>query len=538
MRARATVLCGMMMFAFMFIAGRVAMLSANRAYAAAAFAQSATYTPLDAGRGNLYDCHFTPLTNAVRQKCVLISPTRDSYYDLFDLVPAESRPDLYESIQKSRPFLLPVTGEAGEKYPVFYQTQRYFPQPIAQHLIGYLDGEGNGVSGIEAACDDYLSGGDTLRRIYSITSAQGEFLDGAAPRVVESQGTGNGVMLTLDASVQRVCEGIAAEMMQKGCIVVMEAQTGRVLASVSMPAFDPDDAAASIDAEDSPFLNRSISAYSVGSVFKPLLAAAALETGADPSAVYHCTGSITVADHTYRCAYGKGHGDVDLAGALEQSCNCYFIQLGLALGGDVIETYARRTGFGEATTVVGSLQTAAGNLPSSDDLKNLGQLASVSFGQGELLATPVQVTAFMNAIANDGVYLSPSFVQGYVNGYSKTVTQSLYAPVMRRAFSEATAAALREMLAGVVENGLGQGAQPTTGTAAGKTGTAQTGRTDEEGNEKMDVWFSGFYPADDPRYTITVMMDDDVHGSGEACLVFSRVASALAYFIDRPKADA
>ena len=538
MRARATALCAMLLFVFMFITGRVAMLSANRAYAAAAFAQSATYTPLDSGRGNLYDCHFTPLTNAVKRKCLLIPPTRESYYDLFDLVPAESRPELYDSIQKSRPFLLPVTGDADESYPVFYQTERYLPVPIAQHLIGYLDGEGNGVSGIEAACDEYLAGGDTLRRIYSITSAQGEFLDGAAPRVVESQGTGNGVMLTLDASIQRVCEGIAAEMLQKGSIVVMETRTGRVLASVSMPAFDPDNAAASIDAEDSPFLNRSISAYSVGSVFKPLLAAAALETGADTSEIYHCTGSITVADHTYRCAYGKGHGDVDLASALEQSCNCYFIQLGLKLGGGVIEQYALRTGFGESTTIVGSLRTASGNLPSAEDLENLGQLATVSFGQGDLLATPVQVTAFMNAIANGGVYVAPSFVQGYVNGYTKTVTQSLYAPVMRRAFSEETAEALRQMLAGVVENGLGQGAQPTTGKAAGKTGTAQTGRTDADGNEKMDVWFSGFYPADAPRYTITVMMDDEVQGSEEACAVFARVASALAYFLDDTGSDA
>ena len=529
-----TVLSAALLFAFVFIAGRVATLSANRAYAAAAFSQSATYTVLDEGRGNLYDCHFTPLTNATRIKCLLIPPDKESYYDLFDLVPAESRSVLYESIQKSRPFLLPVTGDADERYPVFYRTERYFPLPIAQHLIGYLDGEGHGVSGIELVCDEYLAGGDTRRQVYSITSAQGAFLNRLEPRVVETQGTGNGVMLTLDASIQRLCEGVAQEMMEKGSIVVMEVQTGRVLASVSVPAFDPDDVAASIDAENSPFLNRSISAYSVGSVFKPLLAAAALEEGVDVSGTYHCTGSITVADHTYRCAYGKGHGDVDLASALEQSCNCYFIQLGLELGGDVVEEYARRTGFGESTVIVGDWCTAAGNLPTAAQLQNLGELASVSFGQGSLLATPVQVTAFMNALANDGVYLSPSFVQGYVDGYSKTVTQSLYAPVMRQAFSEQTARQVQALLAGVVEDGLGQSAQPVTGKAAGKTGTAQTGRFDENGDEKMDVWFSGFYPAENPQYTVTVMLDDDVHGSEEACRVFSRVTSALAYFVDAP----
>ena len=530
MKIRATVLCTALLFALVFIAGRVAQLAANRSYASAAFAQSASYLELDAGRGNLYDCHFTPLTNAVQTKYVLITPEKESYYDLFDLIPADSRAELYESIQKSRPFLLPVTGDIGDQYPVFYKTERYFPSPIAVHLIGYLDGEGNGVSGMELACNDSLTGGDTLRRVYSATSAQGAFLDQITPRVIETKGTGTGVMLTLDASIQRVCEGVAREMMPKGSIVVMEARTGRVLASVSMPEYDPEDPAASMDAENSPFLNRSISVYNVGSVFKPLLAAAALEQGLSASQTYHCTGSITINGHTYRCAYGKGHGDVDLNTALEQSCNCYFVQLGQTLGGEVIEQYATRAGFGEATQIIGSFYSGAGHLPSEEELENLGELASVSFGQGSLLATPVQITAFMNVFANDGVYLSPSFVQGYVDGYSKSVTENLYAPVMRRVVSSETAQRISEMLVNVVENGLGQQARPTQGNAAGKTGTAQTGRFDEDGNEKMDVWFSGFFPADDPQYTVTVMLDDDAQDSGAACRIFSRLASALAYF--------
>ena len=136
----------------------------------------------------------------------------------------------------------------------------------------------------------------------------------------------------------------------------------------------------------------------------------------------------------------------------------------------------------------------------------------------------------MNAIANGGMYVSPTFVKGYVDGYSKTVTENLYAPVMRRVCSEETAARVTQMLVGVVKEGLGHEARPTQGNAAGKTGTAQTGRMDEKGNEKMDVWFSGFFPADDPAYTVTVMLDDDAQDSGAACRIFARVASALAYF--------
>ena len=100
--------------------------------------------------------------------------------------------------------------------------------------------------------------------------------------------------------------------------------------------YDPENVAASIAKDDSSLINRSISAFNVGSVFKPILAAAALEAGIDPNAVYECTGSTEIGGHVYRCAYGKGHGKVNLQQALEQSCNCYFIHLGLQLGGETV----------------------------------------------------------------------------------------------------------------------------------------------------------------------------------------------------------
>ncbi|MEG2931096.1 MAG: penicillin-binding protein 2, partial [Ruthenibacterium sp.] len=482
------------------------------------------------GRGNFYDCQFRKLTGVTSSSYALVAPSTESYRALFDTVPETSRAFLYENIQKSTPFLMALPEKTAEDCQVFLRANRYMTAPFAPQLIGYCDSTGKGKAGLERACDALLQHGSTKQRLYCAVDARGNLINSEKPCLVAEQGTGNGVMLTLDAALQRLCEAAAHDTMDKGAVIVMETDTGRVRASVSLPDYDPSHVAESLSTQGAPFVNRCISSYNVGSVFKPLLAAVALESGFDTGAVYVCDGSITVADHTYRCAYGRGHGEVNLEQALAQSCNCYFVQMGLALGGEALVREMQQVGFGESIPLAGDLHTVRGNIPTVDELQNLGALASISFGQGTLTASPIQVAAFFNTIANDGVYLSPSFVEGYVDEYSETVIQSLYAPVMRRCMQPETADTLRRMLINVVENGLGQTARPKRGSAGGKTGTAQTGRYTEDGEEIMDAWFAGFYPADKPEYTIVVLMDSGTHDSDDACTVFARVADALAYF--------
>ena len=363
--------------------------------------------------------------------------------------------------------------------------------------------------------------------------AYGGWIDSDAPRVAELSGTGAGVMLTLDSRIQRTCEAIGMEMVDKGCILVMETATGRIRASVSLPLYDPEDVAASIARQDTSLVNRTVNAYNVGSVFKPLLAAAALEQGIPAEETYECAGAIEVGGHIYRCAYGRGHGTVDMRTALSQSCNCYFVWLGLQLGARTVHDTAEAAGFGQSQQVAASMRTVSGNLPGIEQLTDRGQLASVSFGQGALTATPVQVAAMMNLFAGEGQYLEPSFVEGIVNEYEQTIAQSLYRPVQRQVFSPQTAQTVREMLVGVVEEGLGCKAAPRTGGAGGKTGTAQTGRYDEDGEEIMDAWFAGFYPANEPVYTIVVLLDSGTHSSDDAAAVFAQVADSLSFFLEK-----
>ncbi|WP_367925455.1 peptidoglycan D,D-transpeptidase FtsI family protein [uncultured Ruthenibacterium sp.] len=526
-----TFFCGFIL-AFTILAANLALLCTNEQYAQAASDQTQTTLTLYNGRGNIYDCNFVPLTNVFVQTYAAVEPGGTSYHALFESIPETQKSLFYSRIQMGTPFLIEVEpqGQTQPEY-LFSSPVRYYPNPTAVHLIGYLDSEGHGVSGAEYAYDDLLTQASTSTRVLCTTTAVGEFLESAPPKMLYTQGSGAGIMLTIDETIQRICEGVAQQMMKKGSIVVLETATGRVRASVSVPTYDPDDVATSISRNDSSLINRSISAFNVGSVFKPILAAAAIEAGLDTSAVYECTGSTEIGGHVYRCAYGKGHGKVNLKQALEQSCNCYFIHLGLQLGAEKVEQAARLCGYGTETCYMGTLTTAKGNLPDAQQLENLGQLASISFGQGALTATPIQVAASINVFANQGRYIEPTFVEGIVNEYSQTVTQSLYSPIQRQAFRPDTAETIREMLVSVVENGLGSPAQPLHGGAGGKTGTAQTGRFQEDGEEIMDAWFAGFYPAENPQYTIAVLLDSGTYSSDDAAEIFGKVATDLGMYL-------
>lgn len=509
---------------------RVLWIGTDTSYAASAGAQTAQTTPLPYQRGNFYDRHGRLLTGYTPEWYALCIPGDASYATLFPFVSYKEQVQLYEMRNAASPFLIQVDQDLTDRgIPTYRSAQRYLTLPIAVHLLGYLDGEGNGVSGLEAAYDDLLqnSGDETV--VSCLTSAQGNLVDGVSPSIeIQKSGTGQGVQLTLDADIQRICEGVAGLTMSKGCILVMDTQTGEVLASVSVPEYDPNDVAKSIQADDTSLINRSFSAFSAGSVFKVVLAAAAYEKGLDWF-THDCTGSVEVAGQVYRCAQGRAHGEVNLRGALEQSCNCYFVELGQRLGGDAILQKAEQFGFGQACAVAPGLKSNAGNLPVEEELENLGQLALFSFGQGGLTATPLQIAAMMNSVADGGVYYPPRLVYGVVDA-SLRITTEVQTPEPERILSAETAGILQDMLQSVVEEGIGQDAQPGALSAGGKTGTAQTGQFDEEGEELLNYWFCGFYPTESPRYTITVLQDSMLEPEISSAEIFSRVADALHVF--------
>lgn len=507
---------------------RLVGLAMNTQSAQAAAVQSSCLLPLYGGRAEIYDCRMRPLTGVATEQMALALPGDDSYAKLYRSLTEDTAAQLY-SLAGTKPSLVGLASQVDESLGIytFDKPRRYFEAPIAVHTLGYLGQDGSGVSGIERCYDELLAGGGDSTFVRCTTTAAGGLMAGTVPELVRRSGSGLSVQLTLDRDLQRMCEGIALEAVPHGAIVVMDVETGELRAVVSTPGYDPYDVAKSIEANDSGLLNRAISAYSVGSVFKPLVAAAALKAGMEENAVYECTGVIEVDGHLYHCNNHKAHGQMTMQSALEQSCNCYFIWLGQQLGGEAICELATLEGFGRATPLAEGYYGASGNLPGAEELKNSGQLASVSFGQGRLLATPVQLAACFNTFANDGVYIGPTLVRGKVEAATGKIVEAGPAQETMRVLPQQLNDKLQRMLRGVVEEGIAGKAKPAQGGAAGKTGTAQTGRADGEGNELLDSWFAGYYPAEEPRYTI-VILKDSTHEAGETLApVFARLCDAL-----------
>lgn len=509
---------------------RVYWVCTDTAYAASAGGQSLSETDLPRSRGNFYDRDGRQLTGTEPRWYALCIPGDSSYATLFPYVGFEEQSELYEKRNSMTPFLVEVNADLSANGVYTYTgARRYLPNPIARHLIGYLNGEGVGVSGLELAYEDVLAQAGAERTVCCATTAQGSLMTGTQPEVQATAGTNQGVQLTLDANLQRACEGIAAQTMERGCILVMDTETGEILASVSMPEFDPDDLVKSIEADDTSLINRPLSAFSAGSVFKVVLAAAAYQAGYSWF-THECTGSVEVGDQVFRCAEGRAHGQVNLRGALEQSCNCYFIKLGQLLGGERILETAQRFGFGQASAVAPGLKSAEGILPQADAVADTdgGQLAMLSFGQGALTVTPLQITAMMNAVADGGVWKAPRFVQGVVDADTMQLIQPMETAENVQVCDGDTADILLSMLTSVVEEGIGRQAAPSVGQAGGKTGTAQTGQFNEEGEELLNYWFSGFWPAEAPRYTVTVLQDTTLEPETSSAAIFARVVDAIS----------
>lgn len=519
---------GAFLFFFAVLQARLVGLSLNTQSAQAAVVQSSCLLPLYDGRAEIYDCKMRPLTGVAKEIFVLALPGDDSYAKLYSLLSAQAAAMLYGQ-NDSQPSLVPLQSAPASSLGIytFENPRRYFEAPIAVHTLGYLGEDGSGVSGMERCYDQLLTEGGTKLLVRCTTTASGSLMAGTEPELIEQEGSGQAIQLTLDRDIQRICEGIAMEELEQGAVVVMETATGKLRAVVSLPVYDPYDIAGAIAADDSSLLNRAISAYNVGSVFKPIIAAAALQAGLDQQEAYECTGVIEIDGHLYHCNQNKAHGTVTMTEALEHSCNCYFIWLGSKLGGEAISTLASRIGFGRAAPLAKDYYSAGGNLPTAKELENSGQLASISFGQGTLLATPIQVAAGINMIANDGVYIGPTLVEGTVEAGTGTILEAGPAQETLRAVPQQVSRTLREMMQAVVEEGSGARAKPAGLTAAGKTGTAQTGRFDEKGQELLDSWFAGFYPVENPKYTIVILKDSTQSAGEELGPIFAHICEGI-----------
>ena len=439
-------------------------------------------------------------------------------------------------------------------------TKRYYPYgALASQVLGFVGSDNVGLDGVEAACDGALTGQNG-----SITAARGNY--GTQMQFHFEQYAdavnGNDVVLTIDQTVQEMLEKHMQEAInqydvQNGAFgVVMDVNTGDILAMATLGGYDPNNYAVIYDAKTSEELeqqyneameaegelqeqllgayntavanarlsqwrNRVISdGYEPGSTFKSITLASALEEGAvSLSDSFYCSGSTTIKGRTraLHCWRSAGHGQQSTAEALQNSCNVAFANIGIRLGGEKLYEYVHKFGLTEKTGIeLGG--EASGIFFDEATLANpdsYASLSSAAFGQ-TFKITPIQLVRAVAAVVNGGYVLEPHVVHQVLSPEGDVV-ETRGRTVLRQAISEETSQTMCQLLESVVSQGTAKNAQIAGYRIGGKTGTSEKIDVfDEDGNPVQDkiVSFVGIAPMDDPRYICLVALDTPSRETG------------------------
>jgi penicillin-binding protein A len=389
-----------------------------------------------------------------------------------------------------------------------YYVREYPQGALTSPWLGY-NSLRYGRAGVERVYNEELSGQSGL---LGITSYWDELL-GKTHR-------GADVRLTINMALQRV----AAEALgdRKGAVVALDPRTGAVLAMVSYPRYDPneiDSVWSELNTDpDTPLLNRAIQGlYPPGSVFKTIVAAAALETGAvTPETRFTDTGSVTAGGFVVNNYGDKTYGEHDFTTAFASSINTTFAKVGVELSADTLAGYAADFGFGkELPWLLGGAKSVFPD-PGTMDKAHVAQAA---YGQGEVLATPLQMALAAAAVANGGPIMKPYLVSK-VSDYHGAVLEETKPGVWLTPISSETAAVLRTLMVEVVKRGTGTGAALSGVQVAGKTGTA------EVADAEPHAWFTGFAPAKDPQLVVAVLVENAGTGGSVAAPIARQVIAA------------
>jgi len=422
---------------------------------------------------------------------------------------------LYESFSAERGQILAGGIPIAESLPVDNQFSFLRTYPYAElyaPVVGYYTlTQGN--AGIESALNPLLTG-----------RADSQVIEQLRALVTGSNPQGASVMLSLDPEIQQLAWDALGD--NKGSVVVMEPQTGRILAMVSKPSYDPNLLAAHsssavlesylelADDLDNPLANRAIAGdlYFPGSVFKTIMMAAALESGdftaqsefENPRELALPLSTAVVKNSGSRLCGGDEF--VTLEDAFRLSCNIPFAELSLELGEAAIGSMAEGFGFGATLEI--PLTVTPSVFPRGLDQ---AQLMLSSFGQFDVRVTPLQIAMVSSAVANGGTLMKPSLVDQVIAPNLRVVDE--FEPqIYSRPLSAATARELNRMMVDNVQRGVAGNAGVAGLSVAGKTGTAETGI-----GEGRTFWFSGFAPAENPTIALAIAVEGDrSEGTGNA----------------------
>jgi penicillin-binding protein 2 len=462
--------------------------------------------------------------------------------------------------------------------------RHYLYGPLTTHVLGYVGHiasdrletyveEGYepddlvGVAGLERSQERYLRGVDGQKHIECDAFGREVAVLASKPPV-----QGDHIVLTIDVELQRQVEEALRKGMRRanspvGVAIVMDPRTGEVLSMVSLPSYDNNLFSGGISRKDyarlsedraHPLVNHGIGGqYPPGSTFKIVPACGALqEEVISPSTRLTCKGTLLLPYHyapedttkaqTFYCWYERGHGALNVVGAIRQSCDIFFYQAAggfedfAGLGMEKLADYSRAFGFGEPTGI--ELSGEATGLVPNDRWKRqnygenwvTGDTYNAAIGQGYVLATPLQLLNATVAVANGGTLYRPQLIYQVMNAQGDIVRVLQPDPIRELDVSEENISLVRQGMREVVTKGTAWLLDVPSVHVAGKTGTAEYPGVDEEGNLMLDdegnlpthAWFTAFAPYEDPEITLVVFLEGGGEGSQTAVPVAEEILRA------------
>ena len=564
------------------------MVADNDYYAELALRNQTRTTYVTAQRGTIYDCNMNILASSVSVENVYLDPHElkqskadveaisDFLGTLLDKDPAWIAEQAENYRQRYRQVGSGIDQETAASIREYIRrnnisgihlepaARRVYPMgSLAAQVIGFTNASGDGVEGVEASYNSFLSGG--AGRVITTKGNNEMDMPFSYENYVASQG-GNSVILTLDATVQSCLEkqmqaAIARYDVQNGAFgLVMNCKTGEILAVATLGSYDPNAYLELADKEESlrieqlrmeylmqpegseaynqgmeryrqelsaarlkQWRNRALSdGYEPGSTFKVLTMAAALDCGAiDLNTGFHCSGSERIPGRSQllHCWRSAGHGAEKTAQALQNSCNIAFAHIALKLGGERFYEYIEKFGILEKTGIDLAGESKGvffdKQLVVNTDKWGTASLTSGSFGQ-TFKITPLQLVRAIASVVNGGYLLEPYIVSEVLDPRGNTILRQ-EPTVIRQTISGETSDTMRELIRSVVTEGTAKNANVAGFSIGGKTGTSEKIDVfDENGQRVQDkiVSFVGIAPMDDPEYIVLVALDTPSRQTG------------------------
>lgn len=401
--------------------------------------------------------------------------------------------------------------QLGKGVGTALDSKRYYPNgTLFSQIIGFTNIDNVGQSGLELSFDKYLSGVNGKQ--IAETDSSGNTLAYGSVEYIDPI-DGYDIVLTGDSVLESYLEKALEEALEVNNAksaqgIIMDCNTGAILAISSLPDYDPNNP----PRDDLTLLaelsrNRIVTdSYEPGSTFKIVTLAAAIDSGAvSLDSSFFCNGSYLVNGESIHCWKTAGHGSQTLTKAVENSCNCAFMQMALSMGVEEFYDYIYAFGFGQ-TTGSGLIGESGGIVTHEKYIKE-NDLARIGFGQS-IAVTPLQLCAAVCAAVNGGYLHEPYIVQRVLDNNGSVVYEADTTPI-RQVLSEETSAKVRTILQSVVDNGTGRNCKIEGYNVGGKTGTAQ--KYDEYGRISAGSYicsFIGFAPAENPQYVCLILVDE------------------------------